>query len=157
MKSVGVKNKITSSYENSDFYLHIIIYFKIHNTILQTIFYMFPNPNQTWYGSQLHGIVSYCVGMTNWCLRHWKWVNSFSSRYLQILYIKTIRSLLIFSLFLHKLWAVVLDNLIAYFTFKIFHCTARKTYITLLWEMVNFTLALNMIEISSQFRLTTNS
>ena len=56
MKSVGVKNKITGSYESSDFYLRFVIYFNIHNTILQTIFYMFPNPHQTSYGSQLHGI-----------------------------------------------------------------------------------------------------
>ena len=62
MKSVGVKTKITGSYESSDFYIHIVIYFKIHNTILHTVFYMFPNPHQTWHGSQLHGIVLYGIG-----------------------------------------------------------------------------------------------
>ena len=70
-------------------------------------------------------------------------------------------------LFLHKLWPVMLDNIIADITIKIFHCIASKTYFTLLWERVNFTrrlnqsssccvLALNMIKISSQFRLTTD-
>ena len=62
MKSVGVKTKITRSYESSDFYLHIVKDFKIHHIILQPIFYMFPNAHQTWYGSQLHGIVLYGIG-----------------------------------------------------------------------------------------------
>ena len=74
-------------------------------------------------------------------------------------------------LFLHKLWPVVLDNIIADITIKIIHCIASKTYFILLWERVNFTqrlsqltnqppccvLALNMIKISSLIRLTTDS
>ena len=74
-------------------------------------------------------------------------------------------------LFLQQLWPVVLDNRIADITIQIIHCIASKTYFTLLWERVNFTqrlsqltnqppcyvLALNIIKISSLFRLTTDS
>ena len=52
---------------------------------------------------------------------------------------KTNWPLLVFQLFLHKRWPVVLNNIITYIIIKICHCIAHKTHFVRLWKRVNFT------------------
>ena len=50
-----------------------------------------------------------------------------------------------FLLFLHKLWPVVSDNIIAYIVIKICHCVAHKTHFVPLWRRGDFAQRLGQI------------